>query len=146
ASGPYPLWVENPGGYRVPVVHAGAYSNFLGDLTVTFDKNGVVTAATGDPILLDATIPAAEAVAVRIAELSGPILELNARRIAETTAAIHGSRESCRFRERTMGNLVADAMLDRARSQGIHVAIINGGGLRASIEAGPISMGDLLSV
>ena len=32
-----------------------------------------------------------------------------------------------------MGNLVADAMLDRVKDQGIDVAIANSGGLRASM-------------
>lgn len=45
-----------------------------------------------------------------------------------------------------MGSLVADAMLDRVKEQGIQIAIQNGGGLRASIDAGPISMGEVISV
>ena len=45
-----------------------------------------------------------------------------------------------------MGNLVADAMLDRVRSQGIEVAIANSGGLRASIDAGQVTMGEVLTV
>jgi 5'-nucleotidase len=45
-----------------------------------------------------------------------------------------------------MGNLVADAMLDRVASQGIEIAIQNGGGLRASIDAGDVTMGEVLTV
>lgn len=45
-----------------------------------------------------------------------------------------------------MGNLVADAMLDRTKGQGISIAIQNGGGLRASIGGGDVSMGDVLTV
>jgi 5'-nucleotidase / UDP-sugar diphosphatase len=45
-----------------------------------------------------------------------------------------------------MGNLVADAMLDRVKDQGVTIAIQNGGGLRASIEAGEVTMGDMLAV
>ena len=45
-----------------------------------------------------------------------------------------------------MGNLVADAMLARVADQGIDIAIQNGGGLRASIEAGTVTMGDVLTV
>lgn len=45
-----------------------------------------------------------------------------------------------------MGNLVADAMLDRVAAQGASIAIINGGGLRASIDAGDITMGEVLTV
>jgi 5'-nucleotidase len=45
-----------------------------------------------------------------------------------------------------MGNLVADAMLDRVRDQGIDIAIQNGGGLRATIDSGDITMGEVLTV
>ena len=45
-----------------------------------------------------------------------------------------------------MGNLVADAMLDRVSDQGVTIAIQNGGGLRSSIDAGEITMGEVLTV
>jgi 5'-nucleotidase/UDP-sugar diphosphatase len=45
-----------------------------------------------------------------------------------------------------MGNLVTDAMLDRVGKQGVTIAIQNGGGLRASIDTGEITMGEVLTV
>ena len=45
-----------------------------------------------------------------------------------------------------MGSLIADAMLDRVKDQGIEIAIQNGGGIRASIDAGPVTMGEVLTV
>ena len=45
-----------------------------------------------------------------------------------------------------MGNLVADAILDRVKAQGVTIALQNGGGLRASIGGGTVTMGDVLSV
>jgi 5'-nucleotidase/UDP-sugar diphosphatase len=45
-----------------------------------------------------------------------------------------------------MGNLIADAMLARVADQGIQIAIQNGGGIRASIDAGEVTMGDVLTV
>lgn len=45
-----------------------------------------------------------------------------------------------------MGNLVADALLDRTKGQGVTAVITNGGGLRASINAGPVSMGEVITV
>jgi 5'-nucleotidase len=45
-----------------------------------------------------------------------------------------------------MGNVIADAMLDRVKDQGIEIAIQNGGGIRASIDAGEVTMGEVLSV
>ena len=45
-----------------------------------------------------------------------------------------------------MGNLVADAMLDRVADQGVTIALQNGGGLRASIGGGTVTKGDVLAV
>ncbi|HHZ07830.1 MAG TPA: LysM peptidoglycan-binding domain-containing protein, partial [Rhizobiales bacterium] len=82
----------------------------------------------------------------RIAELAAPIEELKKKEVAETTAAIDGSREACRSRECEMGNLITDAMLDRVKGQGVTIAIQNGGGIRASIDQGVVTMGEVLTV
>ena len=92
--------------------------------------------ATGDTILLDASVAEDEAAVARIAELAGPIEEMKTRIVAETAAAIDGDRTVCRAMECPMGSLIADAMLDRVRDQGVQIAIQNGGGIRASIDAG----------
>ena len=146
AAGPYPTLVNNPDGVEVPVVTAYSYGKYLGDLVVTWDDEGKVTSAEGAPILIDASVePNAEYVA-RLAELEEPIAQLMAEVIGTTTEAIEGSREVCRVMECSMGNLVADAMLDRVADQGATIAIQNGGGLRASIDAGEITMGEVLTV
>ena len=45
-----------------------------------------------------------------------------------------------------MGNLVSDAILDRVKGQGVEIVIQNGGGLRASIDQGTVTMGEVLTV
>ena len=66
--------------------------------------------------------------------------------VAEAAEGIDGDRTTCRAGECTMGNLVTDAMLARVADQGISIAIQNGGGLRASIEPGEVTMGAVLAV
>jgi 5'-nucleotidase/UDP-sugar diphosphatase len=146
AAGPYPTMVDNPGGYKVPVVQAGSYSKYLGDLVVTFDDSGVVKSAKGDPILIDSKVKPDETILARIKELAKPIEGLKTKIIGKTDAPIDGSRETCRARECEMGDLVTDAMLDRVKGQGVTIAITNGGGLRASIDAGDVSMGEVITV
>ena len=138
---PYPTMVGD-----VPIVQAYAYSKYVGDLTLAFDAEGNVIEATGDTVLLDASVAPDAEIAAAVAERAGPIEELKARVIGESTEAIDGDRANCRARECAMGNLVADAMLDRVKDQGVQVAIQNGGGLRASIDAGEITMGEVLTV
>ena len=105
-----------------------------------------MTAAAGDTRLLDASVPPDEAMLARIAELAGPIDELMGEKVAEVAADIDGSRETCRAVECPMGNLVAEAMLDRVAEQGVTIALQNGGGLRASIGGGAVTKGDVLTV
>lgn len=146
AEGPYPTMIDNPEGYKVPVTQAASYSKYLGEFTVTFDDNGVVKEAKGDPILLDKSITPDAGVLARIKELAGPIDELMGKEVSETTAPIDGSRENCRARECEMGNLVSDAILDRVKGQGVQIVFQNGGGLRASIDQGVVTMGEVVGV
>ena len=146
AEGAYPTMVENPDGYQVPVTQAASYSKYLGEFTVVFDDSGVVKSASGDPIFLDKSIEPDAQVLARVQELAQPIEEMKKTEVAETTAAIDGSRETCRTAECEMGNLVADAMIDRVKDQGVTIAVQNGGGLRASIDQGTVTMGEVVTV
>ncbi len=146
AIGPYPTFVRNPAGVDVPIVQAYAYSKYLGDLKVVFDDAGNVKSTSGAPILLDAAVTPDAGFVAKVKELAGPIEEMKTKIVAETAAPIDGTRESCRAGECEMGNLVADALLDRTKGQGVTAAITNGGGLRASIDAGPVSMGEIITV
>jgi 5'-nucleotidase len=130
----------------VPIVTAYAYGKYLGELNLTFDDAGVLTEITGAPKLIDASVAEDEETVARIAELAGPLEQMRARVVAETGDAIEGSRDVCRAMECPMGNLVADAMLDRVADQGVQIAIQNGGGVRASIDAGEVTMGEVLTV
>jgi len=141
AKGPYPTMVG-----QTAIVQAYAYGKFLGELNVTFDDDGVITEAMGEPIIMDAAVTEDEATKARITEAAVPLDEIRNRVVAEAAEAIEGAREVCRQMECPMGNLVADAMLDRVADQGISIAIANSGGLRASIDAGEITQGEVLTV
>ncbi|WP_022707344.1 bifunctional metallophosphatase/5'-nucleotidase [Paracoccus zeaxanthinifaciens] len=146
AEGAYPTMVGGVDGVQVPVAQAYAYSKYVGHLKLTFDDEGKVTAVEGQPILLDASVPEDEAIAARVAEMAEPIAELRSKVVAQSAATIEGAREVCRQQECAMGNLVADAMLARVADQGVTIAIQNGGGLRASIDEGEVTMGEVYTV
>jgi 5'-nucleotidase len=141
AAGPYPTVVND-----VQIVQAYAYGKFLGELNVVFDDDGVVTSATGEPLLIDRFVAEDAATKARIAEAAAPLEEIRQKVVAEAAEPIGGDREVCRAMECSMGSLIADAMLDRVKDQGIEIAIQNGGGIRASIDAGPVTMGEVLTV
>jgi 5'-nucleotidase len=66
--------------------------------------------------------------------------------VSETTKESDGSRANCRARECERGNRVSDAILDRVKGQGVSIVFQNGGGLRASIDQGVVTMGEVLTV
>ncbi|WP_170529139.1 bifunctional metallophosphatase/5'-nucleotidase [Ruegeria arenilitoris] len=141
AVGPYPTVVNG-----VQIVQAYAYGKFLGELNVTFDDDGNVVEAVGEPLIMDNTVTEDQAALDRIAELAKPLDEIRNKVVANAAAPIEGDRSICRVQECEMGNLVADAMLARVADQGVEIAIANSGGLRASIDAGDVTMGEVLTV
>ena len=146
AAGPYPTLVNNPMGVEVPVVQANQYGKYLGNLAVTWNDQGEVISAEGEPFLIDASVEGNEDFATQLTALAGPIEETMGQVIGTANAPIEGSREVCRAMECAMGNLLADAILDRVADQGATIAFQNGGGVRASIDAGEITMGEVITV
>ena len=118
----------------------------MGELNVGFNDGGEIISAAGEPLIMDGGVTEDSGTVARIAKAAKPLDEIRNRVVAETASEIVGVREECRAMECAMGNLIADAMLERVRSQGIDVAIQNGGGIRASIDQGPVTMGEVLTV
>lgn len=56
-AGKYPFTVKSDDGRDVPVVQAYAFGKYLGYLNVVFDDEGKVIRASGNPILLNSSIP-----------------------------------------------------------------------------------------
>jgi len=141
AKGPYPTMVGD-----TAVVQAYAYGKYLGELSVTFDDNGVITEASGEPLLIDGAVSEDESTVARVAEMAAPLDEIREKVVAVSAAPIEGNRDVCRVQECEMGNLIADAMLDRVADQGVTIALMNSGGIRASMDEGEVTMGEVLTV
>ncbi len=146
AAGPYPTVVTGSDGSQTLIVADGSWARSLGRLDVTFDAEGKVTAYEGEPILLDSSIAQDEAVQTRVKALAAPLEVLKSQVIGQASVNLDGERTTCRFAECTMGNLITDAMLWKTKGEGVQLAIVNGGGIRASIEAGEVTVGDVLTV
>lgn len=141
AVGAYPTMVGD-----TAIVQAYAYGKFLGELNVTFDDDGMITEASGEAIIIDGTVAEDADAKARIAELALPLDEIRNKVVAETAGVLTGDRAVCRQMECDMGNLIADAMLARTADQGIDIALQNSGGIRADIDAGEVTMGEVLTV
>lgn len=143
AEGPYPIVVANKVN-KTLIVTAEAYSKYLGRLDVTFDAKGNITAYEGEPILLDANVPEDKTIRAEIDKLDAPIQAMKAKPVG--TAGVNLDATVCRKSECLMGDLVADALVWATASKGTEFAIQNGGGVRASIGEGPVTLGHVLTV
>lgn len=63
--------------------------------------------------------------------------------IGKTTVKLIGDRELVRTQETNLSDLIADAILWKS---GADMSVTNGGGIRASIETGDITVGNVISV
>jgi 5'-nucleotidase / UDP-sugar diphosphatase len=150
-AGSYPTVVQSPDDEPVLVVTAYQWGTLLGRLDVTFDPDGEVHAYSGNPIYLGREVAKDPALDVLLQPYRDAVTGLIATEVGQTTVdlpiSVSGKR-ICRLGECLMGNVVADAMLDKANAffpgGGYQIAFQNGGGLRAPILAGTVTLGDVM--
>ncbi|PAK54928.1 5'-nucleotidase C-terminal domain-containing protein [Paenibacillus sp. 7541] len=140
------------------IVQTGEYNVNLGQLDVTFDENGVLTDWDYKLINLDAKddegnflIQGDAAAEAKVQEYAAALEELKKTVVASSEVELDGERSNVRTQETNLGNLIADGM--RAKVMSLvqeddvkgYVTIQNAGGIRASIPAGDITLGHLLT-
>ncbi len=139
----YPQVLESASGEPILVVQAGEHNEYLGRLDLEFDADGVLTDWDGDVILLSQYITPDPAMQALIDALAAPIEELKHTPVGEAAVDLVGERGVCRTEECNMGNLITDAIRENTGAQ---IALQNGGGIRASIPAGEVTLGQVLTV
>ncbi|WP_282154536.1 5'-nucleotidase C-terminal domain-containing protein [Cytobacillus gottheilii] len=130
------------------IVQANEYNKYLGTLSVNFDSEGVVTTLDGELVDLGEVAEDAEAVKI-LKPYKETIDAMQQESIGvETAVALDGERANVRTVETNLGNLITDGMLKKAQSINPNtvIALTNGGGIRASIDQGDITLGEILTV
>lgn len=135
------------------IVQAYQYSEFLGTLDVEFDKNGKVVKHAGELISVNAKVADAEAKELllkyssKIEELKNEPTGANAENALDNPRS-SSNGNSVRSNETRLGNLITDGMLIKAReyNKDVIMAFQNGGGIRAAINQGPITVGEVITV
>ncbi|WP_211654976.1 cell wall-binding repeat-containing protein [Planococcus alpniumensis] len=132
------------------IVQANEYNKFLGQLDVTFDEAGNVTNFVGEHHEVAAAAEDAEAVEI-LAPFKEEVEELKETEIGvEANVFLNGTRGEfgIRLSETNLGNFITDGMLAKAKTinPDTTIALQNGGGIRASIDQGPITYGEVLTV
>lgn len=156
-AGNYPFLVKSDDGRQVPVVQAYAFGKYLGYLNVTFDDQGNVIKTSGNPILLNSSIPEDRVLKEEVDKWKIQLNNFSSQVIGKTIVYLNGTSQACRFQECNLGNLICDAMIynnlkhrDENTWNHVSMCIINGGGIRSPIDErnnnGTITMEDLLAV
>jgi 5'-nucleotidase len=145
-EGAYPTVARSPNGGTTLIVHAFEWGKLLGRLDVTFDAKGNVTRWNGEATTVDQKIPADPTVDTLLKKLSEPLTTFRQSVIGKTDVLLNGEREVVRNQESNLGNVIADAMLEATQNDKTVIALMNGGGIRTSIKAGDITVGNVLEV
>lgn len=128
------------------IASANEYMKYLGMVTITVgaDKKVTVNATPlkasdykADAIKPDAGV---QAVIDSIKTAQAPMLNTV---VSSTTEVLDGERGHVRTDETNLSRLITSAMLAET---GADIAMTNGGGIRASIDAGPITVGEVQTV
>ncbi len=146
AEGEYPTVINSPASEPVLIVQAKAWNEYLGDLKVTFDDNGVATYWSGEPIHTITGIPGDQIVKGIVDNREAQLEVYTSTVVGETSVMLDGERNNVRYGETNLGNLICDAILWQTQAEGVQIALANGGGIRSSIEVGEITMEDILTV
>ena len=142
----YPTVTASISGEPVLVVTAYEWGKQLGRLNVVFTADGLVGSFFGEPIGIDESISEDNDMLELLAEYRPAIDALMTTIVGATEVALNGAPEDIRVRETNLGNLICDAMLWKTRDFDTTLSIQNGGGIRASIPKGMITMGQVLEV
>ncbi|MDQ0154204.1 5'-nucleotidase C-terminal domain-containing protein [Robertmurraya andreesenii] len=136
------------------IVQANEYNKFLGTLDVEFDENGVIVGYAGELITIADRKEDPETATL----LKGYSSKIDEIKNTETGAVAVNKLEnprqsdgkvsvSVRSNETPLGNLISDGMLAKAKEYfpKTVIAVNNGGGIRAEIDKGPITLGEILT-
>ncbi len=146
AAGPYPTEVTSPAGDTVLIVSAHEWGKYLGRIDVTFTGDGKVVSYSGEPIFIDESFAEDPTIAADVATFAEPIEDLRNTVIGQSAVLLEGTRALVRSQETNLGNLICDAMLWETAGENTQICITNGGGIRASIPPGDVTMGQVLEV
>lgn len=144
SHGKYPTTVRNLDGELVYIIQAYCWGRFLGHVEVTFRPDGYLNTIHGSPIELTVDLPQDSQALQLMADLSKPFESFRKRKIGNATDDF--MRGHCQSGECAMGDLLADSLLQHRQAYGGQIALMNSGGIRATLSQGAISAQEVLAV
>ena len=124
------------------VCQAGSSGAYLGQLDAFF-VDGEIARYRGFLRDVDQTVVEDAAIASVVASYADELNDKIKRVIATSDVALDGVRDNLRSGETNLGDLIADILL---RFSEADIAVMNGGGIRAGIDEGPITVEEIMTV
>lgn len=153
-EGPYPTYVTQKSGKKIPVVQLYAFTKYIGKLLLKFNSEGDLISFTGFPIILNSTIPEDPKVSTIVEHYRRDLESLQSTIIGSTSVRL--DQQSCFSQECNLGNMITDAMVHnyvkhykKGNMTESPIAIIHSGGIRASLDRtvpSNITKGDLITI
>ncbi|KAI1076656.1 Metallo-dependent phosphatase [Whalleya microplaca] len=145
AEGKYPTIETNRDGDEVFIVTAYRWGEYLGYIDVTYDPRGKILAYHGAPVHLTNTTKQDEGLQAQIEQWRVPFEKFAAEEVGNAKIVLDQS--TCQKKECALGDFVSEAILQYRRDAGSDAAfgLVNAGGIRATIDAGPITRGEVLT-
>ncbi|WP_338780249.1 5'-nucleotidase C-terminal domain-containing protein [Metabacillus sp. FJAT-52054] len=157
-------YVDTTGEEMTVITQANEYSKFLGTLNVTFDAKGKIESHNGKLLDLfayeDKNVNKkadadeykyqddAEALQILNEKYKPSVVEKQKTVVGQTDVQLIGGNPAARTGETNLGDLITDGMLKKAQSVNPDtlIALQNGGGVRTTLDAGDITLSQVLTV
>ena len=145
AEGKYPTIKKNKDGEEVFIVTAYRWGEYVGYIDVTYDASGKILAYHGAPIHMTNTTEQDEKLQAEIDQWRKPFEAFAAQVVGKSDVEL--DQTTCQRKECLLGDFMADAMLTYRKniSSAAHFALINAGGIRATIDVGDVTRGEILT-
>lgn len=126
------------------IVQTGEYDKNIGQVDIYIKKDGTFKVV---PTLLDKQdgkgLAPNEAIVEMTKVLKQEFEAVTSEVLAKIDVKLEGAREQVRAGETNLGNLITNALI---ATTGADVALVNGGGIRASIEIGEVTKKNVIEV
>jgi 2',3'-cyclic-nucleotide 2'-phosphodiesterase (5'-nucleotidase family) len=118
------------------------WGEYIGYIDVAYDPSGKIVAYTGGPVHLTNTTELESGLESQIKEWRKPFEEFAAEVVGFSNVVLDQSH--CKSQECLLGDVMADAIMDYR--EGVpDFAHINGGGVRATIDQGEVTRGEVVT-
>lgn len=126
------------------IVQTGEHTKNLGIVEIEFeDKKPISTQASLFTKEEATKLQADEEITKLISDIEEDNKKITSIKVGKTSVKLDGEREHVRTRESNLGNLITDAIIKASNAD---ISIVNGGDIRASLEPGDITIGDIIKV